>query len=280
MRSKELDTWLTAANRAPLVMGVLNMTPDSFSDGGAYATPATAAERIRRMIDEGADWIDIGGESTRPGSEPVAPEQQIIRILPAIESATRHDVVISIDTTSAPVAAVALDAGAHVINDVSAGRFDPDLLPLVASRAVPVVLMHMQGTPRDMQSAPQYDDVTTEILTFLQDRISAATTAGVKRHRVVIDPGIGFGKTDEHNLQLLRDLRRFRSLGTPLLVGTSRKGFIGRITNEPRADHRQFGTAATVAWSIAEGADIVRVHDIRAMKQVVSMIGAIRRAGA
>lgn len=274
MTPQELETWLAAPNRRPLVMGVLNVTPDSFSDGGRYLDATAASERARQMIDEGVDWIDVGGESTRPGSEPVSPDEQIRRVLPAIDAAARQEVVVSIDTTSARVAREALSAGAGIINDVTAGRGDPEMFPVMAG-AKACVLMHMQGEPRTMQQAPHYEDVTAEVETHLINQAAAAEAAGVDRSRILIDPGIGFGKTQEHNLQILRDLRRLSSHGYPLLLGTSRKRFIGTITNEPQADQRQFGTAATIAWGIANGAAVVRVHDVRAMKQVVEMTRAI-----
>jgi dihydropteroate synthase len=274
-----LDAWLRDPNRRPAVAGVLNATPDSFSDGGTFDTPGKASDGVRRLLDEGADWVDIGGESTRPGSLPVSTEEQLRRILPPVEVAARHGAVVSVDTTRAAVAAAALDAGASVINDISAGRDDPAMLKMAADRDAPIVLMHMQGTPQTMQVAPSYTDVAAEVCQFLAGRAAAAEAAGVAPHRVLVDPGIGFGKTIDHNLELLRQLGRLVALGRPVLVGTSRKGFIGKITGEPDPKHRLFGTAATIAWSVANGAAVLRVHDVRQMKQVVRTVEAIR-AGA
>lgn len=258
-------------------MGVLNVTPDSFSDGGRFLAPDQALEQARRMIAEGADLLDIGGESTRPGSDPVPADEQIRRVVPVIERIRAETgTLISVDTTSSKVAAAALDGGADIVNDISGGEADPDLLPLIASRGVPVVLMHMRGTPKTMQSLADYNDVVAEVRAHLASRRDAAVAAGVAPKHILLDPGIGFGKNLEHNLLLLRDLKELAALGQPLLVGTSRKRFVGTITDEPEPERRVFGTAATVAWSVANGAAIVRVHDVRAMAQVVRMTEAIR----
>jgi dihydropteroate synthase len=263
-------------------MGVLNITPDSFSDGGEFLDPQAAIEHAQAMAAEGAAIIDIGGESTRPGSDPVPPAEQIRRVVPVIEAIRPAlEALISIDTTSSVVARAALDAGADLINDISAGTFDADLLPLAAGRGAPVVLMHMKGTPRTMQQDPRYDDVVSEVRDYLRARLEAACAAGVARSKILLDPGIGFGKTVQHNLSLLRHLPELAGPGQPLLIGTSRKGFIGTLTGERLARDRLFGTAATVAWSVANGASVVRVHDVRQMKQVVDVIEAIslRRRG-
>lgn len=275
MKRAELSSWLHAGGPRPLLMGVLNVTPDSFSDGGRFLSPEAAVRRVGEMVAEGADWIDVGGESTRPGSQSVPGEEQIRRVLPAIRVAVECDVVVSIDTTRADVAEAALDAGASIVNDISAGRDDPAMLPLVAERGAAVVLMHMQGTPATMQLAPRYDDVVGEVFEFLAQRRDAAVQAGVTRERILLDPGIGFGKTTEHNLRLMRELRRFRELGQPLLVGTSRKRFIGEVTERPDPADRLLGTAATVSWSIANGAAVVRVHDVSEMRQVLRMTEAM-----
>ena len=259
-------------------MGVLNVTPDSFSDGGQFLDPDTAVRHAQEMVAAGATVIDIGGESTRPGSQPVAPEEQIKRVVRVVRGlAGRVSAIISIDTSRAAVAEAALDAGAKLVNDIFAGRDDPDLLPLVARRGVPLILMHMQGRPATMQASPTYSDVTAEVIAFLRERVAAAEAAGIDRRRLLIDPGIGFGKSVEHNFELLRRLAELRSLGLPIVIGTSRKGFIGKITGETAESGRPFGTAATVAWSVANGADLVRVHDVAPMAQVVRMIGAIQR---
>ena len=272
-----LDSWLRDEKRVPLVMGVLNVTPDSFSDGGRFAAPEDAVAAALEMEAAGADILDIGGESTRPGALPVAAEEQIARVLPAIAAIRRKSsIAISIDTTQWPVAAAALDAGADCVNDVSAGRDHPDMLAGVARRGVPIILMHMRGTPGTMQENPTYRDVIGEIRAFLTERMNAALAAGIERHRILLDPGIGFGKTTEHDLTILRDLRQFVSIGRPLVVGVSRKKFIGRILDQPDVKQRLLGTAAAVAWSVANGAAVVRVHDVGPINEVVRMVCAIR----
>jgi dihydropteroate synthase len=270
------EAWLTDPRRKPLVMGILNVTPDSFSDGGDWIDPAAAAAHAHLMLRQGATIIDVGGESTRPSAERVPAHEQIDRVVPVIRAiCDLGTALISIDTTLASVAEAALDVGASIVNDISAGRDDPALLPLIARRQVPVCLMHMQGDPATMQVNPTYSDVAAEVKSFLFDRQRTAVAAGVARHRIVLDPGIGFGKTVEHNLQLMRDIPAFAATGQPVLIGTSRKGFIGKITGETDAKDRLFGTAATVAWSIAKGASIVRVHDVEPMARVVRMIQAM-----
>jgi dihydropteroate synthase len=260
-------------------MGVLNVTPDSFSDGGRFAATDAAISHAISMAEAGADLIDIGGESTRPGSLPVEAAEQIRRVVPVIEAvANSVPALFSIDTASAEVASAAVDAGAGAVNDISGGRADPAMLPLVARTGVAIVLMHMQGAPATMQVSPSYDDVVVEVREFLRERAAAATSAGVELGNVLLDPGIGFGKTLQHNLQLLNRLAELAALGRPLVIGTSRKKFIGTITNEPEPTKRLFGTAATVAWSIANGAAVVRVHDVGAMVQVVQMTQAIRQS--
>jgi dihydropteroate synthase len=260
-------------------MGILNVTPDSFSDGGKFATVEAAVSQAKKMVQEGADLIDIGGESTRPGSSPIPQQEQISRVLPVISAIrSQVSVPISIDTTRAEVAEAALDAGANLVNDITAGTGDPALLPLVAARKVPVILMHMQGTPATMQINPTYADAVADVRKFLFDRLGYAKTIGIDPADVLLDPGIGFGKTVQHNLQLLNRLSELATLGCPLVVGTSRKKFIGTVTGE--SGERIFGTAATIAWSAANGAAIVRVHDVGAMKKVADMIRAIRNSAA
>jgi len=276
MSPSGLNLWLSSDLRPPLVMGVINLTPDSFSDGGRLAGPDEAADYAEQLVDAGADWLDVGGESTRPGALAVPPQEQIRRTVPAIAAIRRRlDVVISIDTTSALVGQQAVDSGANVINDVSAGRSDAEMLPLIARRRLPVVLMHMQGDPQTMQLAPSYRNVTAEVSAFLLQRRDQAVHAGIDPAQILLDPGIGFGKTTAHDLQLLRDISTFVKLGHPLLVGASRKRFIGDITGERRPDQRVFGTAAVVAWCVANGAAVVRVHDVGPISQVVRMIRAI-----
>lgn len=277
MTNAEFDKWLADPDRRPLVMGVLNVTPDSFSDSGRFADPRAAVAHARRMCDEGADLIDIGGESTRPGSQRTGADEQIRRIAPVIEAlAGNVPAVLSVDTTRSAVARAACDLGAYVINDISAAMEDPVMLTLAAERRLPIILMHMQGQPATMQVNPQYGDVVKEVAEHLQARRQAARDAGIAADRILLDPGIGFGKTPEHNLALLRDFPRLAALGSPLVLGTSRKGFIGRITGEQEPSDRIMGTAASVAWCVANGAAIVRVHDVGPMSKVVRVIEAIR----
>jgi dihydropteroate synthase len=230
------------------------------------------------MVAEGADLIDVGGESTRPGSQPVPAEVQINRVVPVIAALRKQGapVTLSVDTTRSAVAEAALDAGADIINDITAGRDDPGLLPLVARRRAAVILMHMQGTPATMQDDPRYVDVTREVAEFLRQRARAAVAEGVEERRVLLDPGIGFGKTTNHNLELLRRMTDLAALGRPVVVGTSRKGFIGKVTGVTDPAERLFGTAATVACALANGAAVVRVHDVGPMSQVARMVRAIQ----
>jgi dihydropteroate synthase len=267
-------------SRRCLVMGVVNVTPDSFSDGGRYLDPEAAATHGLALVDEGADLLDVGGESTRPGATDVPEAVELERVLPVVEELARTaGVPVSIDTRKAAVAAAALAAGATMVNDVSAGRHDPDLLGVAADAKVPLVLMHMLGTPATMQDDPRYDDVVAEVEAFLAERCLAAEFAGVDHEALVVDPGIGFGKRDQDNYALLDQLARFTRLGHPVMVGTSRKGFIGRALDSP-ADQRVEGTAATVVWAVERGARIVRVHDVAPMVPVVRMTEAMLRWGA
>jgi dihydropteroate synthase len=260
-----------------LVMGILNVTPDSFSDGGQFFDPGKAIEHGIQMAVEGAAIIDIGGESTRPGSAPVSAEQQIQRVVPVIEALCEKTAVpVSIDTYKYDVAKAALDAGAAIINDITA-LSDERVGELAAERRVPVVLMHMQGTPATMQTEPKYNDVVCEILEFLLDRATRAEKFGISKDMVFIDPGIGFGKTTEHNLLLLRNIDKFVATGYRVLVGTSRKRFIGRITGKDKPADRIFGTAATVALCAAAGVSIVRVHDVAEMVDVVKVANTINQ---
>jgi dihydropteroate synthase len=276
MSPTEFDSWLTNSRRRPLIMGVINLTPDSFSDGGQIVTPDEAADLAEQMVQSGADWIDVGGESTRPGSSSVSPDEQIRRTAAHIAAMRRRlSTIISIDTTSAQVAESAMAAGANIVNDISAGRYDPHMFPFIARERAAVILMHMQGLPQTMQAAPSYEDVTREVGEFLLTRRKAAVEAGIDPPRILFDPGIGFGKTVSHNLQLLRDTETLASLGQPLVVGPSRKSFMGRIIGEVRPERRIFGTAASVAWCVANGAAVMRVHDVGPISQVVRMIQAI-----
>lgn len=255
-------------------MGILNVTPDSFSDGGEFLDPQTASARARALVEEGADLIDVGGESTRPGAEPVSVDEELKRVLPVIEDlAGRLPVPISIDTSKAQVAQAALKAGASLVNDVTALR-DPEMPAVVARAQVPVILMHMRGNPQTMQSQCRYDRLIPEILEELKPCIEKARRAGIADDQILLDPGIGFGKSPEQNLTLLKNLRELKVLGFPLVVGPSRKSFIGHVLNLP-VEERLLGTAAAVALGVAHGADILRVHEVSAMKQVVRMAEAI-----
>ena len=261
------------------VMGILNVTPDSFSDGGCYLDVQCAVARTQVMVAEGATLIDIGGESSRPGAAPVPVDEELARILPVIRAVVDSvDVLISVDTYKAEVARQALEAGAHLINDITALRADPQMASVVAKMEAGLILMHIKGTPRTMQKAPHYDDVISEVRTSLQESIQTAEAHGIAPERIIIDPGIGFGKTTEHNLTLLKHLAAFRALKKPLLIGTSRKSFIGNVLGLP-IRHRVEGTVATVCWAIAQGADIVRVHDVKANVRAALMTDAIYRLG-
>jgi dihydropteroate synthase len=261
-----------------LVMGILNVTPDSFSDGDQFLEPAKAVEHGVQMAQQGAAIIDVGAESTRPGSEPVSVAQQIDRAVPVIEAlAKKVEVPISIDTYNVEVAKSALVAGASVINDITA-LADNDMARLAAEEDIPVILMHMQGTPTTMQKEPKYDDVVAEVLQFLKERAQKAREFGIDREKIFIDPGIGFGKTLEHNLKLLKNIDKFVNSGYRVLAGTSRKSFIGAITGRETPAKRVFGTAATVTLCVEKGVSIVRVHDVADMMDVVKITQAIDKA--
>ncbi len=264
----------------PVVMGILNVTADSFSDGGRFLSVDAAAARATEMIEEGAAIIDVGAESTRPGAGAVPAEEQIRRAAPVIGRVrARHpSACISIDTQSSDVARAALDSGADWINDVSALRADPEMIGFASARGCPVVLMHMQGTPRTMQSDPAYGDVVADVTAFLVDRVEAAVAAGVSRERLVVDPGIGFGKTVAHNLEILRRLRELVRIGLPVLIGVSRKSFIGTTLGIDRPDDRLHGSLACAAAAVLAGARIIRAHDVRATVEVVRMCNAVAPA--
>jgi dihydropteroate synthase len=258
-------------------MGILNVTPDSFSDGGRYDTVEDAVRRAVAMAGDGADLVDVGGESTRPGSDPVSVDEELRRVLPVIErlSGELPSVPISIDTRRAEVAEAALEAGAAIVNDVSAAA-DLRMFDVVRARDAALVLMHMRGEPKTMQRAPEYDDVVGEVREFLRERVEAAAAAGVDPERIAIDPGIGFGKDLEHNLELMRRIDALLDLGRPVLVGPSRKRFIGAILDLPE-DRRVEGTIGAVAWMVARGAHIVRVHDVLEVARAVRVVDAIAR---
>jgi len=259
-----------------LIMGVLNVTPDSFSDGGRFFDKPKAIERAKEMIDEGVDIIDIGGESARPFSDPIPLDEEMRRTIPVIEAvrSISKDIPISIDTTKAEVARAALNAGADIINDISALRFDPDMVRVAADFGVPVVLMHMLGTPKTMQENPTYRSLISEIISFLQQRIEVAVEGGIDFEQLVVDPGIGFGKTLEHNLRLIKDLDLFHSLERPLLLGASRKRFIGAVLDLP-VEEREVGTAAVNVCGVLAGAHILRVHDVGFHRQAAMMADAV-----
>jgi dihydropteroate synthase len=274
-REKEYDL-----SQRTLIMGVVNVTPDSFSDGGRFFEWTKAVERGRQLAAEGADILDVGGESTRPGSNPVPEEEEVRRVIPVIEELRgKIGIPISIDTRKARVADRALKAGAEMVNDVSALRFDEAMAGTVARWRVPLVLMHMRGQPETMQVDTHYKNLIEEILEFFEERIAYALSRGVPREAIILDPGFGFGKSleERHNLILLKQLRRFRALGQPVMVGTSRKAFIGRILNLP-PEEREEGTMATVAVAIQNGANLVRVHEVKRVRRVVQVVDAILRS--
>jgi dihydropteroate synthase len=260
-----------------LVMGVLNVTPDSFSDGGRFFRRDVAVAHAREMAAEGADVLDVGGESTRPGGEEITAEEEMRRVLPAIEELVAEtSVPISIDTQKAAVAEAALDAGAQMINDVSALRTDPEMAALAAERGVPVCLMHMQGRPKTMQKEPAYEEVVGDIKRWLGERVEFAVGAGIPRGQLLVDPGFGFGKTPQHNLELLRRLHEFHELDCGVMIGTSRKSTIGIVLGA-ESDERLYGTLATVACAVMSGSHMVRVHDVKAALDVVLVCEAVRR---
>ncbi len=276
-----MSFWLCRDRRLPigertLVMGVLNVTPDSFSDGGEHLETAAAIARAQQMLAEGADIIDVGGESSRPGADPVPEDVELERVIPVIEAVcAASDAAVSIDTTKSAVAEAALQAGAVIVNDISAMRFDPTMAEVVAAHDAGLVIMHMQGEPRTMQQSPHYDDVVAEVRDALIGWAGEASSKGIAPERIAIDPGIGFGKTLEHNLALLRSLEVLTDTGHPIVVGTSRKSFIGKVLGD-EVGERIMGTAASVAWAVAKGANVVRVHDVGDMVKVVRMTEAIR----
>jgi dihydropteroate synthase len=259
------------------IWGILNVTPDSFSDGGAWLDPGDAAAHGRRLAAEGADVVDVGGESTRPGAEPVAEARERERVVPVLRAlrAACPGLRLSVDTRHAAVAAAALDAGAEIVNDVSAGA-DPDMFPVVARRGAELVLMHMRGKPRTMQEAPVYADVLAEVSATLRERVARAVEAGMEARKLWIDPGLGFGKTLEHNLTLLRGLASLVRLGPPVLLGASRKSFLGTLTAEPEPRRRLAGSLACVVRAAEVGVAAVRVHDVRASRQILDVLDRIR----
>lgn len=257
------------------IMGVINITPDSFSDGGLHFDKEKALEEGLQLVEEGSDIIDIGGESTRPGSESIPAEEEINRVIPVITALKkRTEVLISVDTTKSEVAKAALDSGADIINDISSLRFDPQMASLAAQEDVPVILMHMKGTPRTMQVHPTYKDVLHEVKTFLRESIDRAQASGIKKEKIIIDPGIGFGKRLKDNLTLINNLHVLKELDQPILIGVSRKSFIGTILDSPPQE-RLDGTIASAILSVVHGAAILRVHDVASVKRAVRVAEAI-----
>ena len=263
----------------PVLMGILNVTPDSFSDGGEFFDRDAATRQAEEMLDEGARIIDVGGESTRPGSDPVGPKEELRRTMPVIRGIleARPGATVSIDTYRASTAEAALDTGALIINDVAA-LGDPKMAGLVAERGVRIVLMHMLGEPKSMQQDPRYEDVVREVRDFLAGRAEQAIRAGVKEENIILDPGIGFGKTIRHNLELLNDLHALVGLGFPVLVGASRKSFLGKVAGTERAKDRLFSTVATSVMAYERGATLFRVHDVRPNREALAVAAAIQRA--
>jgi dihydropteroate synthase len=260
------------------IMGILNVTPDSFSESGLYFDKSAAIKRAIQMVEEGADIIDIGGESTRPGSEPITLEEELRRTIPVIEALAKEiKIPLSIDTYKSEVARRALDAGASIVNDISGLRFDPKMPKLVSEYKVPVVIMHIKGKPKDMQLSPVYEALIPEIVDYLRKGIGIAMNSGISEDKIIIDPGIGFGKTFDHNLEIINKLYEFTLLEKPILIGPSRKAFIGKILGDVPVTDRLEGTAAAVAISIVNGANIIRVHDVKEMIKVAKVADAIKK---
>ena len=276
---ESFQDWCINPKKRTLVMGIVNVTPDSFSDGGKYHSPMKAIDFAFKLIDEGADIIDIGGESTRPGADKVSCSEELKRVIPVIEGirSNNNKILISIDTTKSMVAKEAVEAGANIINDVSGLSFDNQMPEIIAQLKAPVIIMHMKGNPSDMQENPKYKDLINEIITYFEEKINIAINTGIEREMIILDPGIGFGKTVEHNFKILSELNRFNNLELPLLIGPSRKSFIGLTLGLPPED-RLDGTAATVAVGVNNGARIIRVHDVKNMKRVVIIADKIRNA--
>ena len=274
---ESFQDWCLNPKRETLVMGIVNVTPDSFSDGGKFFSPEVAISHASKLITQGADIIDIGGESTRPGAEQVSESEELKRVIPVIEKIRTDNptILISIDTTKASVAKHAVEAGADIINDVSGLSFDNNMIGIVESFKIPVVIMHMKGNPQNMQLNPEYKDIVNEILDFFKMKITIAIQSGINRSMIILDPGIGFGKTVEHNFELLSRLNEFNVLELPIMIGPSRKSFIGITLDLPPED-RVEGTAAAVSAGVMNGASIVRVHDVKSMKRVVRIIEKVR----
>jgi dihydropteroate synthase len=271
MKIDSFNTWLKDDNRKTLIMGILNVTPDSFSDGGQYINSQKAIDYALKMENEGADIIDIGGESTRPGAKTVTIEEELNRVIPVIKGIRKKsNIIISIDTYKSNIADKAITAGANIINDISGLRFDRDMIQLANKLQVPVIVMHMLGNPQNMQDNPLYTDLMKELILFFQGRIDLMTSNGISKNNIILDPGIGFGKTVDHNFTIIRELNQIVELGFPVLVGPSRKSFIGQTLNLP-PDKRIEGTAAAVTAAIMNGSCIIRIHDVKEMLRVVKI---------
>jgi len=271
--------WRQRFGDRPVIMGILNVTPDSFYDGGKLCTPDVAIAHALRLVDEGADIVDVGGESTRPYSDATPVEEELRRVIPVVNGIrARSTVFLSIDTYKATVAREAINAGADMINDVSGLTFDPAMGDVVAESGVPVVIMHIRGMPKEMQVSPQYEDVIGEIKEFFIDRVRFARQCGVDGKNIILDPGIGFGKRLQDNLTIIRDIHRFKELGYPIMIGTSMKAFIGKLAGSPELEERVEGTLASLAISLWNGADIVRVHDVKKAKKVATLVHAVQKA--
>jgi dihydropteroate synthase len=271
--------WRQQFEDRPLIMGILNVTPDSFYDGGKFYPSDVAIEHALRLVDEGADIIDVGGESTRPYSDVTPAEEEIRRVIPVIKAIkARSAVFVSVDTYKAAVANEAVNAGADMINDVSGLTFDPEIGQVAGRSGVPVVIMHTKGAPSQMQVSPRYDDVIAEINEFFIDRMRFAGQCGIDEENIILDPGIGFGKRLQDNLIIIKELRRFKELGRPVLIGTSMKSFIGKLAESPELEERVEGTLASLALSLWNGADIIRVHDVKKAKKVTTLVHAVMRA--
>ncbi len=270
MNNEQLQTWLNKPSNT-LIMGILNVTPDSFSDGGKFDTPEQAASHASKMIEDGADIIDIGGESTRPGAEPVSIDEELNRTIPVIEAIRdQSDCIISIDTYKSKVAESALDAGANMVNDISGLTFDEGMASLVAEKETPVVIMHIKGTPLDMQKEPHYEDLMEEIKDYFTAKIAKAKEAGIPNTNIILDPGVGFGKRLEDNFELIRELKQICAMEYPILIGPSRKSFIGTVLNLPITERLE-GTLASITAGVMNGARIVRVHDIMAVRRTIAI---------
>ena len=260
------------------IMGILNLTPDSFSDGGEFNQVGSALKQVHYMVQNGADIIDIGGQSTRPGAVQISLEEELNRVIPIIKAIRQQtNISLSIDTTRAKVAEAALEAGADIINDISGGTYDRNMLTTAANFDVPIILMHIKGTPQTMQNLTEYQNLISEIINFLKHQIDRAIALNIKHHNIIVDPGIGFAKNTAQNIQLIQQLNRFKSLNVPLLIGVSRKSFIGKIINKDKPKDRVWGTAAACCGAIANGADIIRVHDVAQMHDVARVADAIWR---